>query len=333
MSSSTAIRWGILGTAHIAKSAFLPALRTAGGGVPYAVAGRDTERTRQYAHENGIEHARTGYDAILQDDAIDAVYIPLPNTLHAEWTIRAMEAGKAVLCEKPLGATLADVERIVAAASARDALLWEAFVYPWRAQTQELDALLEEGRIGEVRAIEAGFHFKLGPYPDNIRLNPDLGGGALLDVGCYPVSFARYVFRADASGAMARASWAGSGIDVEMDGVLEFPGERRLIFSCGIRRPGGTFSRILGTEGEIRLSNPYHPRSGDSLTVLRADGLEEDRSTNNEGPTFTETIRHIHRVLHGEEQPHRIAQSEALGNAVALDLIVRSARSGCFEAL
>src|SRR5579875_1061609 len=164
MTSDGLVRWGIVGTANIARAQFLPALRQAGGAAS-AVAGRDAARAETYARENGIDRAITGYQALIEDPGIDALYIPLPNSLHAEWTIRALQAGKPVLCEKPLCGRPAATERVLAAAMETGTLLWEAFVFPFHDQLRQVREMLEAGAIGEVAEIASNFHFPLSGQP------------------------------------------------------------------------------------------------------------------------------------------------------------------------
>jgi predicted dehydrogenase len=324
------IRWGILGTAGIARRSFSPGLRAAGGGRAYVVAGRDLESARAYAERNEIEQARQGYESVIDDDDVDAVYVPLPNELHAEWTIAALRAGKAVLCEKPLCATLAQTLEVLREAEERAGLLWEAFVWPFRGQTRRLEEIVTTGEIGEPREVQCSWHFTV-TEANNIRLSRELGGGALRDIGCYPISLARWLFQAASVGGIAQAAWNESGVDIEMAGVLSFSGERRLVFGLGFRGPEEQITRVLGPEGEIILTAAYHSSATSLLEVRRNDGTVIDRSTHDAGPSFSDAIRHIHRVLHGEEAPRHLAVDEAPGNAVAIDLLDRSARSGCFE--
>src|SRR5499427_1518598 len=188
----TTVRWGVIGTAGIARKNFLPAVREAGGEAA-VVAGRDAERTSRWARDNAVGRAVAGYQALIDDPDIDALYIPLPNSLHAEWTIRALRAGKPVLCEKPLCGTLAEAEQVLAVAAETGTLLWEAFVFPFHAQFAAVQKLLADGAIGELLEIQSDFHFLLR-NPANIRLARDLDGGALNDVGCYPVRIALELF-------------------------------------------------------------------------------------------------------------------------------------------
>ncbi|GAC1472959.1 MAG: Gfo/Idh/MocA family oxidoreductase [Chloroflexota bacterium] len=323
------IRWGILSTANIARSSFLPALRATGDGAAAAVAGRDPERTRCFAADNGVDRAVDGYDALLADPEIDAIYNPLPNSLHAEWTIKSLQAGKTVLCEKPLCITARETELVLQVARETGMLLWEAFVFPFREQTHRVLSLLRDGAIGELREIDSVFHFALRNRA-NIRLDPELGGGALYDVGCYPIRLARLLFDADADVAVALPRWSRERVDEELQGILGFPGERRLVFSCGMAWQGDPLTRLFGTEGEIRMTNPFHPNQEDRLTLVR-DGKEEVIEPNGPEPSFTPAIQHIHAVLRGEEEPRHLAIEEALGNAQAIDMLYASARSGKAE--
>ena len=179
------VRWGILGTANIARAQFLPGLRAAGG-IPAAVAGRDAGRAEQYARDNGVDRAIGGYQNLIDEPGIDALYIPLPNALHAEWTLRALAAGRPVLCEKPLCGNLQDSVGVRDAARQTGTLLWEAFVFPFHRQIAQVRDLVAGGAIGELMEIKSNFHFQLS-NPGNIRYSRELEGGALNDVGCYPI--------------------------------------------------------------------------------------------------------------------------------------------------
>src|SRR5215472_6810802 len=212
MAAVRALRWGIISTANIARGAFLPGLRAAGG-TAAAVASRDLGRAQQWASEYGVDRAVQGYQALIDDPDIDAVYIPLPNSLHAEWTIRALQAGKPVLCEKPLCGVLSDTERVLSTARESGTLLWEAFVFPFSELMGRLRSLVADGAIGELREIQSSFHFKL-TRPGNIRLSASLQGGALRDVGCYPVRLAQEFFgEHETASAVHKAG--GDGVDIE----------------------------------------------------------------------------------------------------------------------
>ena len=322
------IRWGILGTAGIAESAFLPALRETNEGVALTVGSRTFERGRAWAEEHGVTRAVEGYDAVIADPEVEAIYIPLPNGLHAEWTIAALEAGKVVFCEKPLCGTVEDTERVLAAARATGVPLWEAFVFPFHEQMDLVRGMLADGTIGTVREIQSRFHFVLDD-PDDIRLFANLAGGSIQDVGCYPIRLARLLFDAepDLSRAIADAEWTADGADTELWGALVFPGDRRLVFSCGFRSGYDTLTRVLGTEGEIRLTGPFHPDSDDEMTIVRDGEFETQPAPTSGEMSFTPAIRHIHRVIRGMEEPRHLAVDEALGNAQAIGALLGSARS------
>jgi predicted dehydrogenase len=321
-----AVRWGILGTAGIAESSFLPALREAGDGIAVTVGSRDAARAEAWAAAQDVTRGVAGYEQVLAEPEIEAVYIPLPNGLHADWTIAALEAGKAVFCEKPLCGTVEDTERVLAAARSASAPLWEAFVFPFHDQMERVRGILASGEIGEVREIQSRFHFLMDD-PNDIRLFAELAGGSIQDVGCYPIRLARLLFddEPDLTRALADAVWTEDGVDEELWGALVFPGERRLLFSCGFRSGYDTFTRVLGTEGEIRMTNPFHPQAGDELTIAHEDERETEPAMPSGERSFTPAIRHIHRVLRGLEVPRHLAADEALGNAAAIASLLSAA--------
>jgi predicted dehydrogenase len=319
------VRWGIIGTARIARSAFLPAVAEAGG-VAAAVAGRDPARTTEWAGANGIGRAVTGYQPLIDDPEVDALYIPLPNGLHAEWTISALRAGKPVLCEKPLTGSPAETEQVLAVAAQTGTPLWEAFVFPFHDQMARIRGLLASGVIGDLREIQSNYHFPLRDTEHDIRMSAELAGGALYDVGCYPVWLARHLFAADPETVQANAIWDPGGVDLAMWGYLGFPGDRRLLMSCGFRRAQDTFSRLLGTAGQIHITNAFHPGPADRFEVLTAGrdpvshpGAGQDQHS------FTPAVRHIQEVVAGREAPRGLAVDTSLGSARALAGLAASA--------
>ena len=322
------VRWGILGTAGIAESAFIPALHETGDGSTISVGSRDPERGRAWAEQHGVDRAVEGYDAVIADPDVEAVYVPLPNGLHADWTIAALEAGKTVLCEKPLCGTVEDTERVLDAARSAAGFLWEAFVFPFHEQMETVRRLLAEGEIGEVREIQSRFHFLLDD-PDDIRLFAELAGGSIQDVGCYSIRLARLLFDAepDLTRAIADAVWVGTGVDTDLWGALAFPDDRRLVFSCGFRSGYDTLTRVLGTEGEIRMTGPFHPNPEDEVVVVRDGKVDRRLATTSGEMSFTPAIRHIHRVVRGLKEPRHLAVDEAMGNAKAIAALLDAARS------
>lgn len=320
------VRWGIVGTANIARAQFLPGLREAGGGSAELVASRDQERAEAFAREHGVRAGVAGYDAVTDSPDIDAVYVALPNTLHAEWTERALRAGKAVLCEKPLCVGSAQTAQVLrtaqSAAEATGALLWEAFVFCFQAQHQRLLALLADGEIGAVRELNSAFHFLL-TRPRNIRLDASLGGGALADVGVYPIRLAQEVLATgdpgpgDVTGFML----SDGHVDTDSTAVVRY-GPQRLVLSCGFGRSYDTFTRVLGTEGQIHLTNPFHPGPADTLTIMSRGGREITEHPTTDQRSFTAALRHIHAVLAGEAAPRHLAAGSSLRTALTLEAAV-----------
>ena len=321
MNSTGQVRWGIIGTANIARAVFLPGLRHAGG-VTAAVAGREAARAEKFAADNAIQRAAACYQSLIDDPAIDVLYIPLPNALHDEWTIRALQAGKPVLCEKPLCGTLPDTERVLATAGRTGTLLWEAFAFPFHPQLRRVRDLIDGGAIGELMEIKSNFQFTVS-NPANIRLSGALQGGALNDVGCYPIRLAQELFGPDYQSAWAAATMGGDGVDADTWGVLGYPGGRRLMLSCGLGRSYDAFTSLEGTGGQIRLTNPFHPGPADAGQVL-ASGAEPRSFPAADEPSFAALIRHINAVISGEDAPRMLAVDTALATARALDDLARS---------
>jgi len=328
MTMTGSVRWGIVGTAKIARTLFLPSLREAGG-EPAAVAARDRDRASAWAAANGVARAIVGYENLIEDPEVDALYIPLPNALHGEWTIRALRAGKPVLCEKPLTGSVAETEQVLAVARDTGTLLWEAFGFPFHDQMARLRALLADGTIGDLQEIQSGFYFHLSDRDTNVRMSTVLAGGALLDVGCYPVRLARDLFGAEHESAWAQADYDVGGVDLTTWGCLNFPGGRHLYLSCGFSRADDTFSRLLGTGGQINITNPFHPKAADTFEV-RADGREPvtHRGAGPNQQSFTPVIQHIQAVITGAEAPRLLAVDTSLGSALALQDLAGAAKAG-----
>jgi predicted dehydrogenase len=320
--SDRVVRWGILGTANIARAQFLPALAEAGRGEPVAVGGRQLARATDYAAEHGVGRGVGGYQALLDDPDIDAVYLALPNALHAEWAVRTLEAGKALLCEKPLTISVADTAAVLDVAARSAPPLWEAFVFPFQAQHARLLQLIADGAIGEVREVVGSFHFQL-THKDNIRFSQELGGGSLLDVGCYPVRLAAEIFGVEPYAGSAEGDLV-DGVDVDAAGVLVYPGGSRLLLTCGFRRSYDAFTRILGTDGVIHLTNAYHPGPSDTVEVVRAGGEPVIERPTTDRHSFTAALRHIHAVLLDGEPPRQLATDVSLPSARALERLIQS---------
>lgn len=246
------IRWGILSTANIARKAMIPALKESTIAEVTAVASRDEAKARSFADALGIPKAYGSYQALLADPEIDAIYNPLPNHLHKGWTIQAAEAGKHILCEKPLALNVEDVQAMIEAARANGVQLMEAFMYRHHPRIAAARQMLGEGKIGELRTIESAFTFKLEDKA-NIRYQPEMGGGALLDVGCYCVSISRLMARREPVAVQARAHWASTGVDDQLTGILDFGDGLMAHFDCAINQEDRQRCLLAGTEGSLEL--------------------------------------------------------------------------------
>ena len=284
------VRWGLLGTARINRR-LIPAMRASSRSTIVAVASRDLPRAEAHARDWDIPTAIGSYDALLNRDDVDAVYIPLPNSLHVEWTLGAVAAGKHVLCEKPLAISPADVDLIAAAAARTGVVVEEGFMYRHEPLTTAVAALVRDGAVGAVRTIVSGFTYAQGRAND-VRLVPSLGGGALWDVGCYPVSYACLLTGRDHVNATAVARVSESGVDEELTGVLRFPADITASIYAGFRAAHHTWLRVIGTEGSLLVPNPFKPGPTESLVLER---LGEQRRIEVQGSEllFARQVEHF----------------------------------------
>jgi xylose dehydrogenase (NAD/NADP) len=261
------VRWGLMSTARI-NGLFLAGVRQAEGVEVVAVASRDRGRADAYAREHAIDRVHGSYEALLADPGVDAVYIPLPNSMHVEWSVRALEAGKHVLCEKPLSRSASEVERAFDVAEREGRLLMEAFMYRHNPQTHRLSQLLAEGAVGRVRLIRAAFSF-VARDPADVRLAQGLDGGALMDVGCYCVNGTR-LLGGEPERVSAFQVLGGDDVDVSFAGVLELPGGVLGHFDCGLSFAARDELEVVGDEGSLFLDDPWHCRA--PVIELRIEG-------------------------------------------------------------
>jgi predicted dehydrogenase len=320
---SEPLRWGILGTARINR-ALVPPLRASKRNTLAAIASRDPARARDAAAQWDVPQAYGSYEALVADPAIDVVYIPLPNDLHAEWTVRAARAGKHVLCEKPLAISLAEVDRIRAAAQAAGVVVAEAFMYRHHAQTLKVRELVGSGALGEVRIVRGSFTFNLD-RPGDVRLQPAKGGGCLWDVGCYPVSFARFVLGEEPREAFGWQVTGPTGVDETFAGQLRFPAGALAQFDCGFRAPFRTEIEVVGGEGSLRVSRPFKPGARETMHLHRGDAVEAI-VTEGEELYLGEVEDMADAVLLG--RPGRVSLADSRANCAALLALLRSAREG-----
>jgi D-xylose 1-dehydrogenase (NADP+, D-xylono-1,5-lactone-forming) len=318
-SSAPPVRWGILSTARINRLVLAGARRSERVDV-VAVASRDRERARSFADEYGIERAHGSYDALLADPDVEAVYISLPNSLHIEWSVRALEAGKHVLCEKPLTRWPEEAEEAFDAAERADRFLMEAFMYRHHPQTRRLAELVDGGVIGELRLIRSAFSFPLTELAD-VRMSPELDGGSLMDVGCYCVSGSR-LLAGEPEEVQGEQVLAGGGVDVRFAGTLRFARGILAHFDCGFDLPARSALEVVGSDGALLLADPWHARKPG--IELRRDG-EIERVDVETADSYQLQLENLGDALRGDGAP-LLGRADALGQARTLEALYRSAQ-------
>lgn len=318
------LRWGLLSTARI-NWALIPPLQASKRNRLAAIASRNQVKAEKYAREWNIPRAHGSYEALLADPDIDVIYNPLPNSLHAEWTIRAVEAGKHVLCEKPMALNTAEADAITAVAQTHQKIVAEAFMYRHHPQTLKIKELVESGAIGDLRLVRGAFTFNLD-RKDDVRLDPNLGGGSIWDVGCYPVSYTRYVIGLEPEEVFAWQVVGSSGVDEVFTGQMRFPNGVLAQFDCSFRSNYRAEMEFVGSLGTIRVPSPYKP--GAREKILRHLG-DKEQSMRVHGPELLysgEVEDMADAVLRGK--PQRITLADSRGNAVTLSALIRSAKTG-----
>jgi xylose dehydrogenase (NAD/NADP) len=315
------VRWGILSTADINRKLLAGAALSAEVDV-VAVGSRDLGRARAFAERHGIPTAYGSYEELLADPAIEAIYNPLPNTMHCDWSIRALEAGKHVLCEKPMSSSPAEVESAFAAAERTGFLLTEAFMYRHHPQTKRLQALLAEGAIGELRLIRSVFSYGLFDE-SNIRLRTDVDGGALMDVGCYCISGSR-LLGGEAEAVFGRAYIGPTGTDWAFTGSLRFPGDVLALFDCATCLPDRDELEAIGSEGSLFLDDPWH--CVNPVIELRRDGSVE-RIDVEAGNPYQLELEDLGRAIRNGTTP-LLGRDDAVAQARVIDALRRSAADG-----
>jgi xylose dehydrogenase (NAD/NADP) len=320
------VRWGILSTARIARTAVIPAIQASANGELAAVASRDGERARAFAIEASVPRWHAGYEALLDDPGVDAIYIPLPNSLHREWTVRGAGAGKHILCEKPLALGAAECREMQAAATARGVKLMEAFMYRFHPRTERVVSMVRAGEIGELRVVRSAFTFRLARR-DDIRLDAALGGGALMDVGCYCVNVSRALVGAEPVEAQAVATWTPSGVDAELTGVLRFEGGVVAHFDCALTMERREFYEVAGTEGWLGVPSAFLPGSGDARIHARRGRREEHVHTVPGADEYRVMVERFARSIL-DDGPVPYPPEDAARNMSVIEALYRSARAG-----
>jgi len=314
-------RWGILSTASINQK-LLGGARDSGEVEMVAVASRDGSRARAYARENGLERAYGSYDELLADPDLDAVYISLPNGMHIEWATRALEAGKHVLCEKPLSRRAAEVEALFDLADRSGRLCMEAFMWRHNPQTKRLAALVAGGAIGELRLVRAAFAFLLADM-DDVRLDSELDGGGLMDVGCYCASAVR-LLAGEPRAVTAQQVSAPSGVDKRFVATLSCDAGVLAEIDAALDLPGRSELEAIGSEGSIRVGDPWHCRVP-GLDLTR--GEEVERIATPPVDSYRLQLENFSAAIEGRGEP-LLGRADAVGQARVIEALYKAAESG-----
>jgi xylose dehydrogenase (NAD/NADP) len=316
-----AVKWGIISTANINRKV-IPGAKASPKIDLIGVASRDRARAEEYARHWEIERAYGSYEALLADPDVEAVYISLPNTLHCEWSIRALEAGKHVLCEKPLSRHVDEVEAAFDAADRTGYLLMEAFMYRHNPQTKRLTKLVDEGAIGELRLVRSAFSYSL--YDDeNIRLRTEVEGGSLMDVGCYNVSGSR-LLGGEPERVYGEAWFGPTGTDWVFSGTLRFPGDVIATFDCGTALAERDELEAIGSEGSLFLDDPWHCIVP-VIEIRRGGGVE--RIEFEPTDSYRLELENLSDAIRGEGEP-LLGRADAIGQARTLEALHESATTG-----
>ena len=328
------LRIGVLGAAGIARLAVVPAIARSRNALVAAVASRDPIKAAPWAQALGVAKVHGSYEALLADPSIDAVYIPVPNSEHARWSIAAAAAGKAVLCEKPIALNAAEARTVVDACARHGVALMEGFMYRFHPQHARVREIIASGAIGDVVEVQAHLSVDLmnPPDPSNVRFVPALGGGALLDMGCYCVHIARSLFGEEPQSVSGTwvidANW---DVDVAAAGVLRFPGGRLAVVSCSFLGSGQGYYRVVGRRGVIDLPRGIIPGLADRLSealisVVDATGARRDEVLAPVDQYQLMVEAFADAVLSGSTLP--VDPTDAVANLLVLDAFAASARSG-----
>jgi predicted dehydrogenase len=323
VSAGGVLRLGILGAARIAPMALVRPARNVPGVQVLAVAARDPARARSFAVRHKIPRVHASYDDLLADREIDAIYNPLPNSLHAPWTIRALAMGKHVLCEKPFAASVAEAEAMAKAATDAQRVLVEAFHYRYHPLFARVRGIMDAGEIGQVRHLEAHFCIPL-VRPRDIRYRADLAGGALMDTGCYTVHLLRHLAGAEPEVVRARGRWTRAGVDRALEADLRFPGGRTARLTCSLFSAVlfRASAQVVGTAGRIGVLNPIAPQFFNRLRVVTTAGTRTERVP---GPSSYECQLRAFLAAVRDGTPVPTGPADAIANMRAIEAIYTAA--------
>ena len=317
------LNWGLLSTAKINRALIKP-LNASKRTRLLAVASRSISSAEAYAREWNIPRAHGSYEALLADPEIDVIYNSLPNHLHAEWTIKALRAGKHVLCEKPFALTLAEVDAMSQAAHETGKVLAEAFMYLHHAQTLKIKEIVESGILGKLQLIKGAFTFTL-TREGNYRWMEEMGGGSIWDVGCYPISFARMIVGAEPVEVFGWQLTGPGGSDESFFGQMRFKGEVHMQFDCGFKSPSRSFIEIVGTDATLNIPDPFKPGRKNEIYLNHNNEMQTIKIKGDE--LYSGEIEDICDAILNKRPP-RISLADSRGNTSVILALLQSAKSG-----
>jgi xylose dehydrogenase (NAD/NADP) len=316
------LNWGLLSTAKINRALIKP-LRASKRTRLLAIASRNISSAESYAREWHIPRAHGSYEALLADPDVDVIYNSLPNHLHAEWTIKALQAGKHVLCEKPIALTLEELDAMTLAAKESGKILTEAFMYRHHAQTLKVKEIVDSGVLGKLQLIKGAFTFTL-TREGNFRWMEEMGGGSIWDVGCYPISYARMIVGAEPVDVFGWQSTIASGSDDSFIGQMRFKDGIHMQFDSGFKSPSRSFIEIVGTEATLNIPDPFKPGLKNEIYINRNDEIQTIKI--NGGELYLGEVEDMCNAILNH-QPPRISLTDSRGNSAAILALLRSAES------
>lgn len=319
------IRWGILSTANIGRGRVIPAIQQSSNGTVLSVASRNLERARDFADDLNIPRAYGSYEELIADPDIDAIYNPLPNSMHAKWSILCAEAGKPTLCEKPFASDAPEAQKMVDAFEQRGVLFAEAFMYRFHPQTQKVKALVDAGGVGKVTVMQASFNFALGPgSEENIRLSEPLAGGAMMDVGCYCINVMRLMSGEEPNAGHAVADIGDeTHVDETLAAAIQFPSGAVGHFDCSLRTSGVQAYEIRGTQGRIRVSQAFVMPPTESTVIEHWQSGAYSRITIPPANSYTLMVEDFADALI-HNRPPKYAAQDGVDNMKVIDMLYAS---------
>jgi len=319
------LKWGILGTAKIAQVSLIPAFKASPRNELYAVASRSLTKAEEFARLNMIPKVFGTYDELIQDPTVQAVYIPLPNSMHKMWAIEAMKAGKHVLCEKPIGLNEQEAREMVAVAEEKQVVLMEGFMYRYHPRFARLIKIIQKGSLGNIRYIHSAFTYNI-TNPNDIRLIPELGGGALMDVGCYCIDISRQVTQREPISVQAQYYEGNTGVDLQVIATLDFGDNIYSVFEAAFNTTGRQICQIAGTEGTLEITQPFKNFGGGTKAILtNAEGVKKMYFWGKD--EYSKMLDQFQRMVTRKAEP-AFPLSDSINDMKVIDALVQSMHNG-----